>query len=147
MGERNKLRQIYYSPRGYWRGLAAAKKLTAAAKISEQVARDWLKRQAIWQTYLPASRHIARPMFDEDRPNAVHQADLLYLQHDRVGIGRNTNTFRYALTIVDIASCYKEAEPLTDKSAAEVAKALSRVYKRGPLTWPRWTPVESSWVL
>ena len=43
----NKLRQIYYSPRGYWCGLAAVKKLTVAAKVSEQVARDWLKRQAI----------------------------------------------------------------------------------------------------
>jgi len=44
MAASNKLRQIYYSPRGYWRGLAPIKKLTAAAKVSEQVARDWLKR-------------------------------------------------------------------------------------------------------
>ena len=73
--------------------------LTAAAKISEQVARDWLKRQAIWQIYLPAPHHIPRPMCDEDRPNAVHQADLLYLPHDRVGIGRKAKTLRYALTM------------------------------------------------
>jgi len=38
----------------------------------------------------------------------------------RVGIGRKANTFRYALTIVDIASRYKEAEPLTDKSATRL---------------------------
>jgi len=61
----------------------------------------------MWQIYLPAPRHIPRPMFDEDRPNAVHQADLLYLPHDRVGIGRKANTFRYALTIVDVASRYR----------------------------------------
>jgi len=66
-------------------------------------------------------------MFDEDRPNAVHQADLLYLPHDRVDI---------QICTVDVASRYKEAEPLTDKSATEVAEASSRVYKRGPLTWP-----------
>ena len=60
---------------------------------------------------------------------------MLYLPHDRVGIGRKAKTFTYALTIVDAASRYKEAEPLTDKSAAEVAKALSRVYKRGPLVF------------
>ena len=135
MAASNQLRQIYYSPRGYWRGLAAVKKLTVAANVSEHVACDWLKRQAIWQIYLPAPRHIPRPMFDEDRPNAVHQADLLYLPHDRVVTGRKAKTFRYALTIVDVASRYKEAEPLTDKSAAEVAKALSRVYKRGPLVF------------
>ena len=61
----------------------------------------------------------------------VHQADLLYLPHDRLDIGRKAKTFRYALTIVDVASRYKEAEPLTDKSAPEVAEALSRVYKCG----------------
>ena len=134
----DKLQRIYYSPKGYWRGLAAVKKLAAAAKVSEQVARDWLKRQAIWQIYLPAPRHIPRPMFDEDEPNAVHQADLLYLPHDRVG----QRTYKYALTVVDVASRYKEAEPLADKSATEVAAALGRIYKRGPLTWPRLLQVD-----
>ena len=134
----DKLQRLYYSPKGYWRGLTAIKKLAGAAKVSEQVARDWLKRQAIWQVYLPAPRHIPRPMFDEDKPNAVHQADLLYLPHDRVG----RRTYKYALTVVDVASRYKEAEPLTDKSATEVAVALGRIYKRGPLTWPRLLQVD-----
>jgi len=77
-------------------------------------------------------------MFDEDEPNAVHQADLLYLPHDRVG----RRTYKYALTVVDVTSCYKEAEPLSDKTAAEVAAALSRIYKRGPLSWPRLLQVD-----
>ena len=42
-----KLANTYYSPRGYWKGLAAIKKLSAAAKVSEDAARAWLKRQAI----------------------------------------------------------------------------------------------------
>jgi len=79
----DKLASIYYSPRGYWRGLAAVKKLAAAAKASEADALSWLKTQAVWQIYLPAPRHIPLPMFDEDSPNAVHQADLMYLPHDR----------------------------------------------------------------
>ena len=49
-----KLSNIYYSPKGYWKGLAAIKNLSSAAKVSEDVARDWLKKQAIWQIYLPA---------------------------------------------------------------------------------------------
>jgi len=40
----NKLQRIYYSPKGYWRGLAAVKKLAAAAKVSEAEARSWLKK-------------------------------------------------------------------------------------------------------
>jgi len=98
-----KLLSIYYTPKGYWRGLAAIKKLATAENVSEQVARDWLKRQAIWQIYLPAPRHIPRPMFDEDSPNAVHQADLLYLPHDRV----DRRTYKFALTVVDVDSRYK----------------------------------------
>jgi hypothetical protein len=95
-------------------------------------------KQTVWQIYLPAPRRIPLPMFDEDSPNAVHQADLLYLPHDRVG----RKTYKYALTVVDVASRYKEAEALTDKSAAEVAAALDRIYKRGPLTWPRLLQVD-----
>ena len=48
----------------------------------------------------------------------------------------------YALTVVDVALRYKEAEPLIDKTAAEVAAALGRIYKRGPLTWPRLLQVD-----
>jgi len=102
------LSSIYYTPEGYWRGLTAIKKLATAAKVSEQVALNWLKRQAIWQIYLPAPRLIPRPMFDEDSPNAVYQADLLYLRHDRV----DRRTYKFALTVVDVASRCKEAESL-----------------------------------
>ena len=81
--------------------------------MTEQQAKDWLKKQAIWQIYLPAPRHIPRPKFDVAVPNEVHQADLLFLPHDRV----RQKTFRCALTVVDVASRYKEAEPLTSKTA------------------------------
>ena len=132
------LSRIYYSPRGYWKGLTAVKKLASAAKVPEDVAKDWLKKQAIWQIYLPAPRHIPRPKFDVRVPNEVHQADLLFLPHDRV----RRRTYKYALTIVDVASRYKGAEPLTSKGAAEVADALSRIYKRGPLKWPKLLQVD-----
>ena len=82
--------------------------------MSWKVAKSWLEKQAIWQIYLPAPKRIHRPVFDEYHPNAVHQADLLFLPHDKVG----RKTYKYALTVVDIASRYKEAEPLTDKSAS-----------------------------
>ncbi|MEW8688578.1 MAG: transposase family protein [Candidatus Thiodiazotropha sp.] len=98
------------------------------------------EKQAIWQIYLPAPRHIPRPKFDVVVvPNEVHQADLLYLPHDRVG---KRTKYKYALTVVDVASRYKEAEPLTTKEAKEVAEALSRIYKRGPLKWPKLPHVD-----
>ena len=133
-----KLSALYYSPRGYWKGLAAIEKLVSAAKVTEQQSKYWLKRQAILQIYLPAPLHIPRPKFDVAVPNEVHQADLLFLPHDRVG----KRTFKYALTVVDVASRFKKAEPLTTKTAAEVADALSRIYRRGPLKWPKLLHVD-----
>ena len=108
-----KLRKLYYNPKGYWKGLAAITKIAAAAKISEDATKEWLKRQAIWQIYLPPPRHIPRQKFGVTVPNEVHQADLLFLPHYRVG----RKTYKYVLTVVDAASRYKEAEPLATKEA------------------------------
>ena len=60
--------------------------------------------------------------------------------HDRPP--RSRKTFKYALTVVDVASRYKEAEPLTTKEAKEVATALERIYSRGPLKWPKLLQVD-----
>ena len=135
-----KLSSIYYSPRGYWKGITAIKKLATASEVSEIDAQNWLKKQAIWQIYLPAPRKIPRPKFDIHIPNEVHQADLIYLPHDRLPRGRKT--YKYALTVVDVASRYKEAEPLATKGAKEVATALENIYKRSLLRWPKTLQVD-----
>ena len=77
--------------------------------------------------------------------NSVHQADLLFLPHDKLPRGKKF--YKYALTVVDIASRYKEAEPLTSKDSNEVAKAFQSIYGRSPLTWPQMllTLDVSSW--
>ena len=74
----SKLSKIYYSPRRDWKGLAAVKKLAAAARVSEDVTKKWLAKQALWQIYLPGPRHIPRPKCDVSALNAVHQADLFF---------------------------------------------------------------------
>ena len=45
--------------------------------------------------------------------------------------------FNYDLTVVHVASRCKEAEPLTSKESAAVAKAFQKIYKRRPLKWPQ----------
>ena len=85
---KNKLSKIYYSPKGYWRSIAGIEKLASAAGVSEQVAKNWLKKQAMWQIYLPAPKYIPRPKFDVSVPNQVHQADLLFLPHDTLLVGK-----------------------------------------------------------
>ena len=73
-------------------------------------------------------------------PNSVHQADLLFLPHDKLPRGRKI--YKHALTVADIASRYKEAEPLTSKDSAKVAKAFKSIYRRSPLTWPQMLQVD-----
>ena len=103
----DKLKRIYYGPQR--RGASAIKKLAAAGRVTEETAKGWLRKQTIWQVYLPVPRYIPRPSFTVNTPNEVHQADLLFLPHDTV----RRKTYRYALTVVDIASRYKDAEPIT----------------------------------
>ena len=129
-----KLSKIYYSPRGYWKGLAAIKQLAAAAKVSEDVAKQWLTKQALWQIYLPGPRYIPRPKFDVSLPNAVHEADLLFLPHDKFPRGKKV--YKYALTVVDVASRYKAAEALTSKESDEVSRGFAKSIRDA-----------SSWVL
>ena len=133
-----KLAKIYYSPQGYWKGVSAIKKLADAAKVPENVVKQWLYKQAIWQIYLPSPRYVPRPKFDVATPNSVYQADLLFLPHDKL----RRKTYKYALTVVDIASRYKEAEPLTSKDSNEVARAFQTIYRRSPLTWPQMLQVD-----
>ena len=127
-----KLAKIYYSPQGYWKGISAIKTLAEVAKVSEDAAKQWLIEQALWQIYLPAPQHVPRPKFDVATPNSVHQVYLLFQTHDKLPRGRKV--YKYALTVVDVASRYNEEEPLTSKDSAEVAKAFQSIYRRSPLT-------------
>ena len=90
----------YYSTKGYWKGFSAISKLASAAKVSEEDARKFLEKQALWEIYLPAPRYIPRPHCEVSKPNMFHKADLLFLPHDTVG----RKTYKYALVVADIAT-------------------------------------------
>ena len=132
------LRKIYYDVKGYHQ---SAKKLYADAKKQHynfDIAdvEEFLHRQAIWQIHSPPPKYI--PQFSYINvtcPNEYHQADILYMPHDVV----RKKIFKYCLTIIDIASRYKWAVPLTDRSSHNTAKAFKSVYryKNCLLTWPK----------
>ena len=130
-GGPNKLSKLYYSTNGYCKGYAAISKLADTAKVSEDEVKEWLEKQALWQINLPAPKYIPRPHWRVDKPNKIHQADLLFLPHDTY----RKKTYKYALVVVDIAMRYKDAEALTTKESSEVAKAFEKIYSR-KLKWP-----------
>ena len=57
--------------------------------------------------------------------------------HDKV----NRKTYKYALTVIDIESRYKEAVPLTLKDSKEVAKMFENIYKQ-KLNYPKLLQVD-----
>ena len=128
------MESIYYSPMGYWKGKSAINKLANAARVKKTTAKDWLSKQAIWQIYLRRPSKVNFSHFDVTVPNEVHQADLLFLPHD--------HGYKYALTVVDIASRFKQAEPLKTKTSTEVASAFERIYRKSPLRWPNLLQVD-----
>ena len=67
------------------------------------------------------------------KPNDIHQADILYLPHDKF----KKKTYKYALNIVDVASRYKGSYQLTTKNAKEVAQAFQWMYKNTELNFPK----------
>ena len=67
------------------------------------------------------------------KPNDIHQADILYLTHDKL----ERRTYKYALNVVDVASRFKGSYQLTTKNAEEVAQAFQWIYENTPLTYPK----------
>ena len=58
-----KLLRTEFSPKGFWKGLPAVKRLAKEAGVPEDDTKLWLMKQATWQIYLPALKHIPGPTF------------------------------------------------------------------------------------
>ena len=92
--------------------------------------------QPMYQIYLPLPKYIPRPnagMSLFAKPNDIHQADILYLPHDRY----EKKVHKYVLNIVDVASRYKGSYRLDTKNSKEVAQAFQWIYENTPLTYSK----------
>ena len=69
----------------------------------------------------------------------MHQADLMYLPHDKV----YQTTYKYTLQVIDVASRYKVSRPLKTKKASEFVEMFKDIYKRGPLRYPKELHVDN----
>ena len=132
----DKFNKIYYSDSGYWRGKSAIKKLAKQSGSTNEKAEKWLLKQPLYQIYLPAPRYVPRPNSSYSvyaTPNDIHQADILYLPHDKY----KRKTYKYALCVVDVASRYKSAYQLASKTSKEAAEAFDWIYANTELKFPK----------
>lgn len=77
---------LLYSP-GLPERYICHKQLVEKSEVRKETAKQWLIKQALWQIYLPAPRHIPHPTFDLSTPYSVHQVDLLFLPHNKLPRG------------------------------------------------------------
>ena len=136
-----KFNRIYYSDDGYWRGKGAIQKLSRASGSTKEEAEKWIMKQPLYQIYLSSAKYIPRPnasmsLFAE--PNDIHQADNLYLPHDKF----KKKTYKYALNIVDVAIRYKGSYQLATKNNKEVAQAFQWICEKTPSTYPKTLIIE-----
>ena len=89
--------------------------------------------------FLRLGTFLARNLMWRPPTRSTRQTFFFYLMTRYLA---EKKIYKYALTVVDIASRYKEAEPLTSKNSDEVAKAFQAIYKRSPLTWPNMLQVD-----
>jgi len=133
------LSKIYYQPKHLWTGRKAIKLLQKESGEPSKVVKTWLAKQAFWQIHLPRPKKIKYAHFFVTQPNKIHQADLLYLPHDKV----YQNTYKYTLNVIDISSGYIASRPLKTKKASEVAEMFKDIYRKGPLRFPDELHVDS----
>ena len=94
------LRDIYYQPEALWKGGRAIQELkNKTFGISRKFIESWRAKQALWQVHLSGPKHNEYTHFYVTKVNKIHQADLLFLPHDKV----YRNTYKYTLNVIDIA--------------------------------------------
>ena len=127
------LSKLFYSPWGHWKVNALSINCIKNWKPTNLWSGNCWKKQALWKIFFPPPARMPRPTIVNRswlKPNHMHQMDVMYLPWDRF----KRKTYKYALTVVDMASRYKEAEPLTSKLASQVKDPIVNIYKRLPLT-------------
>lgn len=83
--------------------------------------------------------------FRIEKPNYMHQVDILYLSYDdedengkKISFPKTAKSkedrdkfkFKYALTLVDVASRYKQSRALKNKDGESVFNALKDIYEK-----------------
>ena len=108
------LQKIYYQPDNLWKGRKVITMLRKATKLPLKQVKAWLAKQAFWQVHIPPPKRIDHPHYYVKEVNKIHQADLLYLPHDKV----YQTVYKYALQVIDVASRFKVSRPLKTKKVS-----------------------------
>ena len=97
----------------------------------------WLEKQELWQVHKPPPKRIDHPHYYVTEVSRLHQADLLFLSHDKV----YQNTYKYTLNIIDVASrkkafeneesqqIHEDVQGYLQKGITEISERASRIQR------------------
>jgi len=115
--------------------------------LDRSIPRSFIKKQELNKLFAIPKKEANKEMphfynFEEDN---THQADILFLPHDKVG----KKVFAYALIVVDIATGDTDGEPLEFHEgwkgpiSSDVRDAIIKIYKRKNLSKPKLLVTDS----
>jgi hypothetical protein len=126
------LKDLYYGKSGFMNKQTL---FNLASKKDPSITRNdvtnWFIEQDINQIYHHSSnKYDKHAHFYITEPNALHMIDLMYMPNDK--------SLKYILCVIDVATRYKAAMPLSTKNAHNVLNKLEEIYHKSDyLEWPR----------
>jgi hypothetical protein len=97
----------------------------AGYRFTLAVIKNWLNKQALYQIHKRRPKFIQYASFNNIQfLNKVHQSDTTPMPHDKVG----NQIYKYRGVIKDVATRYRRSFALTDKSSAQMAKNIQKIY-------------------
>jgi len=130
----NNLHKAYYNPENDC-GYAGAYRLVNKNRknINKNVIYEWLKSQDAYTLHKPVHRKFPRLHYNVDDIDSLWEADLIDLK----SLKSYNNQYQYLLCCIDVLSKYAWVEPLKDKTATPVTKALEKILNENPGRKPR----------
>ena len=115
--------------------------------LDRSLSRSFLKKQELNQLFAKPKIEPPKlaPHFYNFQEDHTHQADILFLPHDKIG----KKTYAYALIIVDISTGDTDGEPLllhegwNGPTSEDVSEAIVKIYKRKILSKPKLLVTDS----
>ena len=109
--------------------------------LDRSIPRSFLKKQELNKLFAIPKKEPTKlaPHFYNFEEDNTHQADILFLPHDKIG----KKVYAYALIIVDMATGDTDGEPLefqegwNGPTSSDVSGAIVKIYKRKILSKPK----------
>lgn len=119
-----KMKEIWEDPARVGAFSGVSKLATESGKTKAE-ARKWLKSQLSYSLHRPMRRRFPTRAYKTSGMNDVWQADLM----EMIPYARINKGYKYILNVIDVFSRFARAIPVKSKSGAEIADALTKLFK------------------